>query len=180
MMDSLTILSSLKREVRFTVFEVVSPNQRLQPLRKPHLNSSMINNVCLSMLSFTKVFLKWRQATFMVSKCKMHYIDCINVVSYEIHDVCPKIKFLTQFSDAKTSNTNSIKCPIFGDYKFNNITLDADKFGSVFSFPTEKWWENYWKFKVVMYAEGRTELAYANSNFYFIEFRSRNNKQKIL
>lgn len=49
----------------------------------------------------------------MVSKCKMHYIDCINVVSYEIHDVCPKIKFLTQFSDTKTSNTDTIKCPIF-------------------------------------------------------------------
>lgn len=60
------------------------------------------------------------------------------------------------------------------------MTLDADKFGSMFSFPTEKWWENYWKFKVIIYAEGRTEFVCANLNFYFIEFRSRNNKLKIL
>lgn len=60
------------------------------------------------------------------------------------------------------------------------MTLDADKFGSVFSFPTEKWWENYWKFNVLLYAKGRKEFARVNLNFYFIEFRSRNNKQKIL
>lgn len=49
----------------------------------------------------------------------------------------------------------------------------------MFSFPTDKWWENYWKFKVTSYTKGKqVSLVDAYVDFYFIEFRSRNRPLK--
>lgn len=61
----------------------------------------------------------------------------------------------------------------YGDYEFNNTALDANKFGTMFSFPTEKWWEHYWKFKIMIFTKGG-EVIYTCIDLYFIEFRSRN------
>uniref|UniRef100_A0A2S2NHC9 Uncharacterized protein n=1 Tax=Schizaphis graminum TaxID=13262 RepID=A0A2S2NHC9_SCHGA len=178
LIDSLNILSSLKREIRFTVFEVISVNQTVATVKEATFKQ-FYDKQSIFVSSIVHESISNFEATFIVSKCKMHYIDCVNVVSYDIHDVCPKIKFLTQFTDAKTSNGNLVKCPIHGNYDFKNITLDAEKFGTMFSFPTEKWWENYWKFKILLFGKDRKEFARAILNFYFIEFRSRNNQQKI-
>lgn len=48
----------------------------------------------------------------------------------------------------------------------------------MFSFPTEKWWENYWKFNIKIFTKDRQELSYGYADFYFIEFRSRNHPRK--
>ena len=48
----------------------------------------------------------------------------------------------------------------------------------MFSFPTEKWWEHYWKTKVKISTENGQEVIFAHADFYFIEFRSRNRPRK--
>ncbi|XP_025203289.1 uncharacterized protein LOC112600311, partial [Melanaphis sacchari] len=147
MKNSISGLSSLKREVRFTVFEVISVNKTIATVQEATYKQFYDKQSIFVHVNIHES-ISQLEASFSVSKCKMHYIDCVNVVSYEIHDVCQKINYLFQFTNTKTSNTNLVKCPIVGEYDFKNITFDAEKFGSVFSFPTERWWEIYWKYKI--------------------------------
>lgn len=54
------------------------------------------------------------------------------------------------------------------------MTLDEDKFGAMYSVPSEKWWEFYWILDVY-FLDGRNELVISfKLKFYFIQFRSRN------
>lgn len=56
------------------------------------------------------------------------------------------------------------------------MKIEADKFGSIFSIPTERWWEQYWKINVSVYNEHKVEIGVSNIEFYFIQYRSRNRK----
>lgn len=54
------------------------------------------------------------------------------------------------------------------------MTIDGDKFGSAFSFPTEKWWEFYWRMTIVLINTDVTESANVIMDYYFIQYRRRN------
>jgi len=66
-----------------------------------------------------------------------------------------------------------------GDYYPTNISLDMDKFGSMFSLPTEKYWEFYWKNRITIRTKENYGFLIGNLHFYFIQFRSRNRQPKI-
>lgn len=54
------------------------------------------------------------------------------------------------------------------------MTMDADKFGSTFGSPGEKWWEYYWRTYALFYTGENVLYATWKLDYYFIEFRSRN------
>jgi len=48
----------------------------------------------------------------------------------------------------------------------------------MFSLPAEKWWENYWKLKIIIHRKDGQQVVSVSADFYFIEFRSRNRPPK--
>lgn len=57
-----------------------------------------------------------------MNKCKEHYIDCINVVSYNVTDMCSKLKILWHIMIHDKNNLFS--CPILMVSVINiNLTI---------------------------------------------------------
>jgi len=62
------------------------------------------------------------QASFHIGKCKDHYVDCYNVVSYEISDACSKLKAILYYVSSFSSTTENKfidGCPIYVRILFN-------------------------------------------------------------
>lgn len=51
--------------------------------------------------------------------------------------------------------------------------MDSQNFGNSFSFPTEKWWELYWKTSAILFDEKNNEFITSSLDFHFLQFRSR-------
>jgi len=68
--------------------------------------------------------------TFSITKCKEHYIDCYNVVSYDIFDMCTKLKVLKHLSLSTMRhkniefNSGLVYVCIF-DFNFSNTILSS-------------------------------------------------------
>lgn len=58
-----------------------------------------------------------------VEKCKDHYIDCVNVRSYDISNLCSNIKTMHHF--VKLNNLNrELNCPFYvSNFKFKHKTI---------------------------------------------------------
>lgn len=64
-----------------------------------------------------------------------------------------------------------------GDKFYENMTVDADIFGTMFGLPGEKWWEYYWKAEgVLLYGADKVDISSFSVDFYFIQYRPRNSK----
>lgn len=58
------------------------------------------------------------------------------------------------------------------------MTIDGDNFGSMFSISTEKWWEYYWKFDMILYSSDNLAFITSSLDFYFIQFKSRRHQPR--
>ncbi|VVC40682.1 Hypothetical protein CINCED_3A018452 [Cinara cedri] len=64
-------------------------------------------------------------------------------------NVCEKLSLLMYF--LKDSPSAIKRCPVIGEFAYKNLTMDADKFGSTFGLPGERWWEYYWRTTALFY-----------------------------
>ncbi|XP_022169762.1 uncharacterized protein LOC111033375 [Myzus persicae] len=175
--DPVTIFQPLKRATHFTRFEFEFKNKSVGTVHECSYKQIASKQVLvLHAVVHEKVF--QMHALFSISKCNEYYVDCINVISYEICELCSKLQLLTHFIVFKNTKETLTTCPIVGEYRYKNMTIEADKFGSIFSIPTEKWWEYYWKINVILYDTQKAEFASTNLDFHFIQYRSRNRKHQ--
>lgn len=49
-----------------------------------------------------------------------------------------------------------------------------DKFINMYSMPTEKWWELYWKSNLILFDDKNNKFMISSFDIYFLQFRSRN------
>ncbi|VVC40681.1 Hypothetical protein CINCED_3A016599 [Cinara cedri] len=167
---------SLEREMRFTTFDVQFMNKSAATLLESTFKQ--FNNKQALFLRFViRDEVAQFHAKASVLRCKDHYVDCQNVISYDMSDICSKLGLLTYF--LKDSPQAIKHCPVSGEFAYVNMTMDAEKFGSTFALPGEKWWESYWRMIALFYDGQNTLYATLKLDCYFIEFRSRNRKPII-
>ncbi|XP_025413826.1 uncharacterized protein LOC112685966 [Sipha flava] len=162
--------SSLVREIRYTKFNmnfvnssVGTTHSGIRSVRNKHMLYIQFN----TNRTFTKVHMK-----VSISKCKEYYIDCENVILFNITNFCPNFDSIKYYVKTEGEFKITDLCPIHGEKSFTNFTINADYFGAMFSFPTEKWWELYWRTWIKLYDQKNSEFLKATCDFYFVQFRS--------
>ncbi|XP_060860393.1 uncharacterized protein LOC132937844 [Metopolophium dirhodum] len=148
--DPVTIFQPLQRVTHFTKFDFQFKNKSSGTIYECSYKQ-IASKQMLFFHALVHEKLIQIHAIFSVFKCHESYVDCVNVISYEICDLCSKLQLLSHFVKLENSKETLTACPIVGEYNYKNMTIEADTFGSIFGIPTENWFEYYWKINVIVF-----------------------------
>ncbi|XP_050541216.1 uncharacterized protein LOC126905516 isoform X2 [Daktulosphaira vitifoliae] len=108
-----------------------------------------------------------------ITKCKENFIDCANLRTIELNNICDKIEAILFFVKIDYLSQD-VKCPFQGEYIVKNMSIASHVY-SMFFAPTERWWEYSFKVKLWTYEKNKVEFIMAQASAYFLTFRSRKN-----
>ncbi|XP_050521518.1 uncharacterized protein LOC126894506 [Daktulosphaira vitifoliae] len=187
-----TILFLTVISVSFVFLQVLNVNnmnpirhEMRIPIHKWNANSSFLNSFFMDVKQYYDVqyfhinfstripFMIYRLSVEVI-KCKEHFIDCVNLRSFDILDICDKIDATMLFLLIGYKNRD-VRCPIKGEYVWKNMSFSTLSIQTI-SAPTEKWWENSYKLKLCFYDKYNVEVLYVEGSAYFLTFRRRKNK----
>ncbi|XP_050427400.1 uncharacterized protein LOC126837514 isoform X2 [Adelges cooleyi] len=163
--------SPIRHEVRFTKFEVFvnqSFGEVIEAAYKQYYEKQVLD---VHMKFHTKVVLA--RINYELVKCREHYIDCVNVRTFDVVNICDNYKAFTFFYKGPDVNPK-VSCELNGDYISKNFTYNMNHLVPLIAAPSEKWWEQSFKCQSSYYDGNNNLIIKIISENEFITFRMRN------
>ncbi|XP_050430357.1 uncharacterized protein LOC126839235 [Adelges cooleyi] len=169
----LTFLQPIRHEARFNYF-----NLTVNKMYGHSIANEIVEYSSTQYLNFHYILKKKAivdHVIFEAIECKEYYIDCVNVRTFELTNMCNNMKTLTMFVKFRYQKQEA-KCPLEGEYVYINTSLDFGKIAPIFVSSINNLWERTLKMSAHLYDPNNELILGCTLHNYFLSFR---NKKRI-
>ncbi|XP_050431287.1 uncharacterized protein LOC126839894 [Adelges cooleyi] len=166
-----TFLQPIQHLVRFTNFEIIvnqSNGEVKEGAFKQYYDTQILD---LDYVIYKKVVA--HRMHFELIKCKEHYIDCVNVRTFDVLNLCGNENAIKIFFKADYIS-QEITCELQGEYLARNLTYNMEYVHQLFFTLSDKWWELTFKWRISFYNKENEFIIKFIGDYKYITYRKRN------